>query len=281
MTYLHEMDETTGLWDPEQTREKGSELLSRYLAAQPFAHIAIDDFLPAAILDRCLVEFPGATTAEESFDRDQERLKRSFSPDRLPCSSRQLFYSFNSRPFIRILENITGIKGLVPDPYFLGGGFHEIAEGGHLSVHSDFNHHVPMDLERRINVLIYLNRDWKDAYGGQLELWDAGMTQCVKTYLPLFNRCVIFNTTSASYHGNPQPIRHPDGIARRSIALYYYTATWNNAKRQHTTQFRVRPASQDRVDRRVLAKELLTDWVPPAIYRRLARVRHGRGRPDK
>lgn len=273
MTYLTVVEETTSLFDTELAKEKGLELRQQYLAAQPFPHIAIDDFLPTALLDRCLMDFPSASSAEETFDRAQERLKRSFSPDRLPSSSRQLFYSFNSRPFIQIIENITGIKGLIPDPYFLGGGFHEIAQGGHLSVHADFNHHIPMNLERRINVLIYLNRNWKDDYGSQLELWDVQMTQCVKSYLPLFNRCVIFNTTDLSNHGNPQPVRHPEAVPRRSIALYYYTATWDSTKRTQTTQFRVRPESEDEPDREVRVRELLADWIPPALYRVLVRFR--------
>lgn len=276
MTYLTEIDETTGFLNSELSKEKGLELKEQYLAAQPFPHIAIDDFLPAALLDRCLMDFPGAGSAEETFDRGQERLKRSFSPDRLPSSSRQLFYSFNSRPFIQIIENITGIKGLIPDPHFLGGGFHEIAQGGHLSVHADFNHHIPMNLERRINVLIYLNRNWTDAYGSQLELWDVPMTRCVKSYLPLFNRCVIFNTTSLSNHGNPQPVQHPAAVPRRSIALYYYTATWDDTKRPHTTQFRVRPESEDQPDREVRTKELLADWMPPVLYRELVRFHRWR-----
>jgi Rps23 Pro-64 3,4-dihydroxylase Tpa1-like proline 4-hydroxylase len=276
MTYLNEVEKTTGLLHSELTKEKGLELTQQYLAAQPFPHIAIDDFLPTALLERCLMEFPSASGAQETFDRTQERLKRSFSPDCLPSSSRQLFYSFNSRPFIQVIENITGIKGLIPDPFFLGGGFHEIAQGGHLSVHADFNHHIPMNLERRINVLIYLNRDWKDEYGSQLELWDVNMTQCVKSYVPLFNRCVIFNTTSLSNHGNPQPVQHPQAVPRRSIALYYYTATWDRTKRTHTTQFRVRPESGDQPDREVRNRELLADWIPPALYRELLRFRRKR-----
>lgn len=276
MTYLTEMEEATGLLGNQLSREKGSELRERYLSAEPFPHIAIDDFLPAALLEQCLKDFPVAASAEEAFNRSQERLKRSFSPDRLPNSSRHLFYSFNSRPFIQVIENITGIKGLIPDPFFLGGGFHEIAQGGHLSVHSDFNHHVPMDLERRINVLIYLNKNWKSEYGSQLELWDVPMTKCVKSYLPVFNRCVIFNTTSLSHHGNPKPVQHPDAVPRRSIALYYYTATWDGTKRTHTTQFKVRPESEDQPDRAVSLREFLVDWMPPALHRELVRFRRRR-----
>jgi hypothetical protein len=175
------------------------------------------------------------------------------------------------------LENICGIRGLVPDPYFEGGGYHEITQDGHLSVHADFNHHGPMNLERRINVLIYLNKDWKDEYGGQLELWDNDMKRCVKSFVPLFNRCVIFNTNSNSNHGNPQPVNHPDGMARRSIALYYYTATWDATKRKHTTQFRVRPgATKDASDVMGKGLDLMADLMPPVLYRQLMHRRSRR-----
>ena len=85
-------------------------------------------------------------------------------------------------------------------------------------MHADFNHHKLMNLERRINVLIYLNKDWRDEFGGQLELWDSGITRCFHTIVPSFNRCVMFNTTSESMHGNPRPVNHPDRVPRRSIA---------------------------------------------------------------
>lgn len=169
------------------------------------------------------------------------------------------------------MESITGIKGLIPDPYFLGAGIHEIKQGGHISVHADFNHHKLMYLERRINVLIYLNKNWKKEYGGGLELWDQNMTTLTHDIVPLFNRCVIFNTTSNSQHGNPQPVAHPAGESRKSIALYYYTATWDGRKRSHTTQFRVRPGSSDKFDWRVKLGELKDDLLPPLIARRLRR----------
>jgi hypothetical protein len=156
----------------------------------------------------------------------------------------------------------------------LGAGFHEIKNGGHLSVHADFNHHKPMNLERRINVLIYLNKDWKVEYGGQLELWDDDMKACQKSVVPLFNRCVVFNTTSTSNHGNPNAINHPQGIPRRSIALYYYTSTWSDEKRGHTTQFQARPGSADKKDYQVKRDEFLREITPPFIYRTMRKVQH-------
>ena len=271
MTFLSDMDPATGLVRGSG-RNVGRELTERYQSATPFPHIVIDDFLPEAVLDACLRAFPGAPLeSSTTFDRDQERFKTQFNPDEMEDVARRLFYSFNSKPFIQVLENITGIKGLIPDPYFLGAGFHEIGQGGHLSVHTDFNHHKPMNLERRINVLIYLNKNWSDAYGGQLELWNHDMSERAVSVVPMFNRCVIFNTTDDSYHGNPNPIDHPDRITRKSIALYYYTSTWSDARREHTTQFQVRRGTTDKVDLQIKGRELVADIMPPMLLRALRR----------
>jgi Rps23 Pro-64 3,4-dihydroxylase Tpa1-like proline 4-hydroxylase len=208
-----------------------------------------------------------------TFNRDQERLKTQYNPDTLSPDLRKLFYAFNSRPFLRVIENITGIKGLIPDPYFLGAGFHEIAQGGYLGMHADFNHHKPMNLERRINILIYLNKGWTEDYGGQLEFWDDDMKKCEVSIVPTFNRAAMFSTTSRSWHGNPQPVNHPAGVTRKSIALYYYTSTWSDAHRDHSTQFRVRQGSHDKVDWPVWRRELINDLVPPLLRRNLGKLR--------
>lgn len=259
--------------DAEATRELGKELADTYAAGEPFPHIVIDDFLPRQVIDFCLENFPASRGANSmSFDRDQERYKTSYNPDDLEPHLRSLFHTFNSRPFIKVIENISGIKGLIPDPYFLGGGFHEIATGGHLSVHADFNHHKLMNLERRINILIYLNDDWDDAYGGQLELWDQDMAHCVKSIVPLANRAAMFTTTGLSYHGNPQPVNHPEGRTRKSIALYYYTSTWDESKRSKTTQFKARTGTEDKTDWQVRTRELLEEFLPPVLARPAVRL---------
>ena len=260
--------------DTEAARRKGQDLAEAYAAADPFPHTVIDDFLPEAAARYCVDHFPTELDPDgQVFDRDQERYKRSFNPDYLEDARlREMFYTFNARPFIGIVENITGIKGLIPDPYFMGGGFHEIGQGGHLSMHADFNHHKPMGLERRVNVLIYLNDDWRDEYGGQLELWDRGMTACVRSVVPVFNRCVMFSTTNESNHGNPNPIAHPNRQTRKSIALYYYTATWDDLRASKTTQFRARPGTEDRTDWKVRTEEALQEFLPPVLARPAKRL---------
>ena len=275
MPYLPMNDTKFGTFEVDALKEKGLDLHENYKTAEPFPHIVVDDFLPPDVLDSCLAAFPSVADPDSmTFDRDQERFKTSFNPDYLPAHIRALFYSFNSRPFLKFLENLTGIKQLIPDPFFLGGGFHEIKQGGHLSVHADFNFHKPMHLERRLNVLIYLNRDWKSGYGGALELWDKGMKNQICSIVPEFNRCVVFTTTGDSFHGNPEPVNHPDNIPRRSIALYYYTATWENSSRSHDTQFKPRPDSADKTDWGVKSRALMQDVMPPLLFRKVDALKH-------
>lgn len=273
MAYLPIAVEPPFTLDRDTMRGRGSELQEAHAAADPFPHTVIDDFLPKEVVRYCQEHFPaemGEGGAE--FDRDQERFKRSFQPDELAPELRNLFYGFNSLPFIQLVERITGIKGLIPDPYFFGGGFHETRTGGHLSMHADFNHHQPMGLERRVNVLIYLNEDWEDGYGGELELWEESMKECRQKIVPVAGRCVMFNTTGNSWHGHPAPVAHPNGTPRRSIALYYYTSTWDESRADKTTQFKVRPGTTDRVDWKVRTEETLREVLPPILMRPTRKV---------
>jgi hypothetical protein len=126
-----------------------------------------------------------------------------------------------------------------------------------------------MQVERRLNLLIYLNKDWPDAYGGALELWDKAMTGCVVKAAPVFGRAVIFTTDLDSYHGHPDPLTCPPDRARRSIATYYYTAPDVSAAApvDRMTNFRPRPDSSDKRDWRVMLHHFAQDWTPPALRR--------------
>jgi len=153
----------------------------------------------------------------------------------------QLFlYQMNSAPVLEFLQALTGIEGLVGDPYYGGAGPHQILPGGFLKIHADFNWHPLLKLERRLNLLVYLNEDWREECGGHIEFWDAEMKGCVERVLPVFNRTVVFNTTDFSYHGHPNPLTCPPDRTRRSVSLYYYTNGRPDAERSapHDTIFR-------------------------------------------
>ncbi len=251
-------------------KEAAKPYAQAYQSAKPYAHGCIDGFLPPEILERVRKELGELPEAEASFNRAQEKLKTSYSPERLPTYTRNLFYVLNSRPFLQFLEEMTGISGLIPDPYFMGGGIHKVANGGHLDIHADFNHNAKLNLERRLNVLIYLNKDWKAEWGGEFEIWDDEMTEKVNSFVPIFNRMVCFSTGSNTWHGNPEPVNHPNGVPRMSIALYYFTATWDASRKSHSTLFKPRPGTVDQIDRKVARQKFLRDVLPPIVYRRLA-----------
>jgi len=126
-----------------------------------------------------------------------------------------------------------------------------------------------MNLERRLNVLIYLNKDWKEEWGGSFEIWDNEMKHKVKSFVPLFNRMVCFSTGSDTWHGNPEPVNSPTGEPRMSIALYYYTATWGPQRKEHTTLFRPRPGTKDKHDRQVASMQFWQDILPPVLFRKI------------
>ncbi|WP_380872993.1 hypothetical protein ACFB49_38840 [Sphingomonas sp. DBB INV C78] len=254
--YLH--------FDPEECRAEGAKRAGAYAAAQPFPHAVIDDFLDTDLLRRVIAQFP-STQGRDHFDRSQERLKYQFHPETIESGLiRNLLAELNSDAFIRFVEGISGIKGLIPDPYYSGGGLHETKAGGHLSVHADFNIHGRMKVERRLNLLIYLNDDWPSEYGGNLELWDQAMTGAQESVAPLIGRAVLFNTSLDSFHGQPEPLLCPPDRARRSIALYYYTAfpEGAGAAPKRSTVFKSRPGSPDKTDWQVRGQHFVNDWVP-------------------
>ena len=273
------------LLDPAKARHAGEALSAQYCFAEPFPHIVVDDFLPEAVAESALAHFPQqALKSDRVFEIGYAgQHKRQIMPEECEAPARQLFHFFNSRPMLEFLEGLTGIQGLISDPYFVGGGFHETARGGKLGIHADFRINDQLHLHRRINVIIYLNKDWRAEWGGALELWDRGMTAKQHEVLPLFNRCVIFNTDADSYHGHPDPLTSPDGVMRRSIALYYYTASKEIYKEvpSQSTIYHARPgddAGTRREARRLRLDQHLRQWVPPALLRYVFAVQRRLGR---
>ncbi|HEV8583010.1 MAG TPA: 2OG-Fe(II) oxygenase [Thermoanaerobaculia bacterium] len=218
-----------------------STLRPQYVAAQPFPHIVIDDLFPNEVLERVLAEFPRSDEIEwRKFDSATEKKLGYWHESMLRADLQLFLYEMNSAPVLRFLEALTGIQGLIPDPYYGGAGPHQILPGGFLKVHVDFNWHPLLKLDRRLNLLVYLNKDWREEYGGHLELWDRGMTRCERKILPVFNRTVVFSTTDFSFHGHPEPLACPEGMSRKSVSFYYYTNGRPEEERSapHDTVFR-------------------------------------------
>lgn len=208
------------------------KMKSQYSLGYPFPYLVIDDFLPKSVLDKSLGELE--TYQYWGTDRGipTRQLNKFFTPwceenieylaKFAPITKLILDY-FNSKEFLKFLEELTGIQNLIPDNEWQGGGVHKINSGGKLSIHSDYSLHPKTKLYRRINLLVYMNKDWVESWGGSLQFWEKDMSRCVTDILPLFNRAVIFNTCHDSFHGHPHPLNTPHDVSRYSLAVYYFT----------------------------------------------------------
>jgi hypothetical protein len=195
-----------------------------YATGEPFPHIAIHGAWDATFLKQVADEFPDLDkVADRKFNNKYEGKLVTHGEAKLSPAAKQLIRECNSETFLLWLSELTGIRHLMPDPYLIGGGYHEIKPGGKLGVHVDFNKHGLWGADRRINVLIYLNEEWKEEWLGGIGLYNKEK-RLVKRYTPDFNTMVVFSTTDDSWHGHPEPLQCPQGRSRKSIALYYYTA---------------------------------------------------------
>jgi len=210
----------------EDLRKVASELAPKYQNNRPFPNIYIDDFFNPEFLQKIVDEFPDLDKLKEKIYYSNPNEDKYASKGELAFgeNTKHLVHFLNSQPFLEFLQELTGIKEtLIPDPYFEGGGFHEIKPNGYLKLHVDFHKHKMTGLNRRLNLLVYLNKDWEESYGGHFELWEKDMSKMSAKILPLFNRIALFSTTEDSWHGHPDPLSCPPDRSRRSLALYYYS----------------------------------------------------------
>lgn len=243
------------LLDHGHLMQVAADQAQAYGSATPFPHAVIDGFLSLQQARQLAQEFPKleATRGWLDFNGTDPRGKpvqvnkyHISDEDRMGPITQRLLYELKSQKFIAILERLTGISDLIPDALNLGAGIHLNASGALLKIHADFNRHDHWHLDRRLNLLLYLNEDWRPDYGGDLELWDRDMTRCVKRISPIAGRCVIFSTSSHSFHGHPEPITCPPGVSRKSVALYYYTnGVENSGSTAHSTLWQSRPQTDD------------------------------------
>lgn len=211
------------------TLERADDLAREFRDGIPFKHAVIDRFLLPEFCGRLLAEFPRYDP--ERFRNEHGHLGKAHFENlpELGPAYRQLDRTLRSKAFLDFMSQITGIPGLMYDPGYFGGGVHENLESMELDPHVDFTMHPKTGLFRRVNMLLYLNPDWDESWGGNLELhtdpWQPPDLDPVRRIAPLFNRCVVFETSDKSWHGF-QPIKLPPGgkaRSRRSIALYLYT----------------------------------------------------------
>ena len=234
-------------------------LRNSFLSNNP-NHVVIDDLFERDFILECSKEF--YEIPKENFIHYQNPLfefGKSAMNDvgLMPEKLRSLFTFIHSPEFIELVQNITGIKDLLVDEKRWGGGLHMTTKEGYLAVHKDFNilptsYQEEHQMLRCVNLIGYLNPNWKEQDGGDLEFWDeSGETPIVKLE-PKFNRWVLFDTRN-NYHGHPNP--YLGESARISIASYYYIKTKVVEEKWMSTEYLKLPWMEDSEEYRKIRKD--------------------------
>ena len=237
-----QQDTTQGILDVKKWDSIFETSSQAYQSASPYPHGKFEAFLEEWAAHKAMASFPKVKDAGWIHYVHVNEKKHGLNKmDLIPGFLQEVIKALNSDAFVASLSKLTGIPGLKADPSLEGGGLHQSQRGGYLNIHADFTVHPhKRNWRRRVNVLVYLNEDWLEDYKGDLELWSRDMKNCVQKISPIFNRCVIFNTDEDSFHGLPEAIQCPEGMTRKSIALYYFTAE-ETAPRKKATNYRARP----------------------------------------
>ncbi|MGC1107267.1 MAG: 2OG-Fe(II) oxygenase [Candidatus Acidiferrales bacterium] len=243
MTTVSAATESLRLFPSDRWTAQLPELAPRYQHAEPFPHIHLADFLDTDTARSAADEFPESSSDTwiqyKHFNENKAGLaKRELFPEALG----RIVDELNGPEFLDWLAKLTGIPNLVADPSLEGGGLHQSERGGFLNLHADFTmHHRNKNWKRRINLIVYLNPQWELGWGGAIELWDKQMSQCCASVPPFLNHALIFSTTDHSYHGFPEKLRCPEGVSRKSVALYYYTIELDSNVAGRSTDYQARP----------------------------------------
>ena len=250
-----------------------------FQSAKPFPHFCIDNFLESKFAEEVAQSFPSLEEARKigrEFKAVNERRKIQVTDSsKFPPAISRLNDMLASPQFLELVSYITGIPKVLADASLIGGGIHETGSRGHLDVHVDFNYIKERELHRRLNILVYFNKDWHPEWGGNIELWDPEVKVCHRSLSPIFNRCVLFETSEISYHG-VSAVMCPEDTSRRSFAAYYYTkeapAHWTGES--HSTVFKARP--DELIKGKVLMPLAKTIWAVKALGRRARDTVRGR-----
>ena len=247
----------------------------RFDEATPFRHVRVEDFLEPAAAESLLRDFPAFDTGRAI--NEHGTVGRKAVLERVTAVSPfygEFYRYINSRPFLDAMSALTGIRDLIADETLHGGGTHENLDGQGLDVHIDFNIDERRMLHRRVNLLLYLNKEWRDEWGGLIEFhsnpWDPS-ADTVKSFSPLFNTAVIFATGEHSWHGFQQIALPPDlkHLSRKSFSIYLYTRERpeREAVAPHTTFYVPQPLTT-RIEAGVALTERDADAIREAVSNR-------------
>jgi len=212
-----------------------TSLRERYHDANPFRHLVLDNVFSPELLERVAGEAPPMSGHQwVNIDhQDLESVVRMRSAVEMGSASREFTALLHSPAFLYLLSEITGVWQLLPDPYLQGGGHAVMRRGGFFEVHSDIHVAYNTGLRRRMAMIVFLNKDWRSEYNGQLELWSEDASRCEVSIEPRFNRVVLFEVAFPNYHGVPAPLACPPDAIRHTFLTYFHTADMGEASKGH------------------------------------------------
>ena len=251
--------------------EDTASLASAYRDAAPFPHLVIENLFPSDRLEALMQEI--ALIGEDGWViHNDPKLSKSNLRSAVDLGSvgKRHVALLHSAEFLYLMSEITGVKGLVPDPYLAGGGFHVLGRGGVFDVHADRNVDHNTGLTRRMAMITYLNHDWRPEYGGQLELWSTDATHCERVVEPGFNTTVLFEVGDRNFHG-VRPVQPPKGHSRKSFAVYFHTVGDAHGSQSIPKHSVYAPSVYQReYNLRMIASDFI---VPPGVLRAFRKLR--------
>jgi hypothetical protein len=254
-----------------QLEERPSFLATVYRTAKPFPHLILHNLFPAERLDGLVREI-ASLPEEEWVIHDEEHISKANlrSAVDLGENGKRHVSLLHSAEFLYLISEITGIWGLLPDPYLAGSGYHVFSSGGRFDLHADRNFDHNTGLTRRIAMITYLNRDWRNEYGGQLELWATDASHCEQVVEPDFNTTILFEVGEHNFHG-VRPVQPPTGVFRRSFATYFHTV--GNAEGITATPHNSIYAPSIYQHGHIFRRLALDYVIPPGIVRSLRQIK--------
>lgn len=265
------------------------ENFEKFNNAKPFSHLVIDDFLPLEEVNKIAHNFPEPNQIKWSAhgsgaNADNEKFKgiklQCQDESQFPESIKDLLQEFNSQSFLYFLKKLSGVEYIVGDPYYNGCGMHSTGNGGRLMVHADVNRYpYPALADQFLNCIFYVTPEWDAEWGGELELWDEKVKNCVKSITPKFNRLLIFKTDRKCFHGHPHPIKCPENKRRNSIAAYFYIPNKSlktNSSQIQTILWQRTNALDKKFSRKFLLYVLYSfvfDFAPPILLRKIRELK--------
>jgi dTDP-glucose 4,6-dehydratase len=213
-----------GNWINDEKKIK--ELNENFLTADPFEHIIIPNFLNDEFAEQIYENFPTDINTDNWYEYNNP-IEYKFANDKIstmPRSIKKLFNLLSTKQIIDKIHLLSGINNLEFDPYLHGAGLHIHRNGGKLDMHLDYEKHPFLDKERRLNIILYMSKDWKEEWNGETQLWDKDLSNCIAKSPVIFNSALIFKTNETSWHGLPEEIKCPEDILRKSVAYYYISS---------------------------------------------------------